>query len=188
MSDGKAKAPAKKSQARKHTNVRKGAVPLGGDKPVRGRPTVYRPEYAQRAEDMCLLGFTNEELAVAFGVTTTCITDWLRDRADFSSAVYAGRDGADEKVARALYKRAVGYEHPEDDIRSVALGNNQGSEIVITPTIKRYAPDTGAATLWLGNRQRKRWKAGDDNTNLDPATVAALMRELAKATEDDLDA
>jgi hypothetical protein len=186
MSDGKAKAAPKKS-ARKR--IPKGAVPLGGDKlPVMGRPSVYEPAFAERAEGLCMLGFTNEELGVAFGVNVTTITDWLRDRADFSSAVYAGRDGADEKVARALFKRAVGYEHPEDDIRTIALGNNQGSQIEITPTIKRYAPDTGAAQLWLHNRQRKRWKSSDDNTNLDPATVAALMRELAKATEDDVDA
>ena len=40
----------------------------------------------------------------------------------------------------------------------MASGNGQGSEIVITPTVKHYPPDTQAASLWLRNRQPQLWR------------------------------
>ncbi|GAB7207355.1 hypothetical protein OS21_38510 [Dickeya oryzae] len=50
----------------------------------------------------------------------------------------------------------MGYEHEEDDIKAV------NGEIVITPTIKRYPPDTTAAIFWLKNRQPKIWRDKQD--------------------------
>ena len=46
----------------------------------------------------------------------------------------------------------MGYEHQEDDIKVV------DKQIVITPTIKHYPPDTTAGIFWLKNRQRDKWR------------------------------
>lgn len=145
-----------KSKAVKATSVKSVAAP--SEPKPEGRPTKYKPEYADLARKFCLLGANNKRLAELFEVAESTINKWLVDTPEFSEAVRAGREIADANVANSLYQRAIGYEHVEDDIRTVAIGMGQGSEIVITPTIKRYAPDTGAATMWLKNRQPQLWR------------------------------
>ena len=122
-------------------------------KPVMGRPTSYRSEYADQAYKFCLLGANNTKLARLFEVSHATVDNWIRDIPEFLGAIKAGREEADANVAKSLYHRALGYEHKEDDIRAI------NGEIVITPTIKRYPPDTGAATLWLKNRQPTVWRS-----------------------------
>jgi hypothetical protein len=41
-----------------------------------------------------------------------------------------------------------------------------GGEIVITPTVKHYPPDTSAATLWLKNRQGAVWRDKVENVHV----------------------
>ena len=122
-----------------------------------GRPTLYQDAYAEQAYKLCLLGATNEELADFFEVHVDTIYEWQKVIPAFSEALRAGKSQADAEVANSLYKRALGYSHPEDDIRTVSVGDGM-SEIVITPTIKHYPPDTSAAFIWLKNRQPTRWK------------------------------
>ncbi len=122
-----------------------------------GRPSKYKPEYAEQAFKYCLLGATDDRLAELFGVNPDTVHEWKKVHKDFSDSLYAGREKADAEVAKSLYHRALGYSHAEDDIRTVSSGGGV-SDIVITPTIKHYPPDTGAATLWLKNRQPKLWR------------------------------
>jgi hypothetical protein len=130
-----------------------------------------------------MLGLTNRELAHTFGIAEDTLDKWIQTYPEFRQALYDGREGADALVARALFKRAVGYEHPEDDIKAVARGGNMGSEIVITPTVKRYAPDTGAASAWLAIRQKEKWKGlgGVGRDEPPPADAAAAVRDAIKA-------
>jgi len=117
-----------------------------------GRPTSYKPEYAELAYKFCLLGANNSKLAQMFDVSDATVDNWIRDIPEFLGAVKRGREIADAEVSHSLYHRALGYSHPEDDIKVV-----QGA-ITITPTTKHYPPDTGAATLWLKNRQPQLWR------------------------------
>lgn len=137
-----------------------------------------------RVTDMCLLGLTNNELAGRFGVSPSAIDTFIRTIPEFRQAVWDGREGADQGVARAMFLAAKGYEHPEDDIRTVALGANQGSEIVITPTIKRYAPNDRAAQVWLRNRQRARWPAIGADGAAGGADGDATPQDKAQAVRD----
>lgn len=121
-----------------------------------GRPSSYRPEFAAQAYKLCLLGATDLKLADFFGVCEKTLNEWKSHHAEFLQSMQAGKDEADAEIASALFNRAKGYSHPEDDIRTVAMGGK--SEIVITPTVKHYPPDTQAASLWLRNRQPKLWR------------------------------
>lgn len=116
------------------------------------RPTKYQKAYAEQARKLCLLGYTDDQLADFFEVSASTINKWKLDHPRFSESIKKGKDVADGDVAESLYQRAMGYEHPEDDIRAV------DGAIVITPTIKRYPPDTTAAIFWLKNRQSKKWR------------------------------
>lgn len=140
----------------------------------RGRPTKFTPEMYDQAENLCLLGATNEELARFFKVAVSTIDLWIKKNPDFSGAIKKGREVADANVAKSLYRRAIGYSHPEDDIRTVSFGKGM-SEIVITPTIKHYPPDTAAAFIWLKNRRPDKWRekvevAPDDEQLPEPKT------------------
>ena len=43
-----------------------------------GRPTKYKLEFVQQAKKLCLLGATDEDLAVFFGVAATTIENWKK--------------------------------------------------------------------------------------------------------------
>ena len=132
-----------------------------------GRPSSYKEEYAELAYKFCLLGATDARLAEMFEVDIATIHHWKTDVPEFLSAVKEGREWADANVAKSLYHRAIGYSHQEDDIRTVSVGSGR-SEIVITPTVKHYPPDTGAATLWLKNRQPHIWRDKVENVHSNP--------------------
>jgi hypothetical protein len=139
----------------------------------------YHPAFAARVRDACLLGATNDELAAILGVSVQSIQTWLVEIPRFRRAVALGREVADERVARALYRRATGMKVRKEKAFNVA-GELQTIEIT-----EHLAPDVTAAGLWLSNRQRGKWRsasAGDPAaTGFDlGAFVGALAQQLAK--------
>lgn len=124
---------------------------------TRGVKSTYKPEYAEQARKLCLLGATDKELADFFGVAESTINKWKADYPEFSESIKKGKDIADSDVADRLYQRAMGYSHDEEDIRAVSIGDGI-SQIVKTPTVKHYPPDTTAAIFWLKNRQKGKWR------------------------------
>lgn len=122
-----------------------------------GRPSSYRPEYADQAMKYALLGANHERMADLFGVAKSTFDLWIANIPEFSDALKEGKDWADANVAKSLYHRALGYSHPEVDIKVI------NGKIIQTPLIKHYPPDTGAATLWLKNRQPGIWRDKVEN-------------------------
>lgn len=117
-----------------------------------GRPSKYAPEFAGQAKKLCAMGATDIELADFFGVSTSTIYAWRNAHEEFSEAVIAGKDAADDRVERAFYNRAVGY-----TFESEKVFQHQG-EIIRAPTREHVAPDPGAALNWLKNRRPDRWR------------------------------
>lgn len=124
---------------------------------TRGRPSRYRNEFAEQACKLTLLGATDADMADFFEVGEATINRWKQAHPEFRESIKRGKAVADAAVAESLYKRAVGYSHPEDDIRTVSVGGGL-SQIVITPTTKHYPPETVAAIFWLKNRQPDKWR------------------------------
>lgn len=127
-----------------------------------------------------MLGATDKDLALVFEVSLSTIEAWKRDKVEFLNALKRGKAHADAEVASKLFHRATGYEHPEDDIRTVSMGDGAGSEIVITPTVKRYPPDTTAAIFWLKNRRPDLWR---DKVHQEISVDQTLAERLARARE-----
>lgn len=120
--------------------------------PKSGRPSLYKPEYAETARKLCKLGATTSELADFFEVSVSTVSLWLITHPEFSESVKKGKEVADDRVEESLYRRACGYEHDETDIRVVA------NELVMTPIRKHYPPDSTAMIFWLKNRRSEAWR------------------------------
>lgn len=153
MCAGSLMASRKKPPAKQ---VKAGTSKEAAKPKAKGRPSLYKPEYAEQAYKLCLLGATDAKLADFFAVNEDTVHEWKKVHTDFSESITRGKEQADAEIAEALFHRAKGYSHPEDDIRTVA------ASIVITPTVKHYPPDTQAASLWLRNRQPALWRDKQD--------------------------
>jgi hypothetical protein len=123
----------------------------GQDKTEMGRPSLYKPEYAELAHNYCLLGATNEELAGFFDVAPRTVDNWLSEHADFATAVRNGRAAADASIARKLYRRADGYDYVAEKVFFYRGEAKTVDHRVHVP------PDVGACIFWLRNRRRQQW-------------------------------
>ena len=141
-----------------------------------GAPTKYKPEYAEQAYKLCLLGATNDELADFFEVDPSTIDKWIADLPEFSGSIKKGKAEADSNVANRLYQRAMGYEHSEDKIF------NHNGQPLIVPTRKYYPPDSTAAIFWLKNRKPAQWRDKQDVEHSGGLTVE-IVRFADKDTE-----
>lgn len=160
--------------------TKKTAKVVGGH--ARGRPTKYKAEYAEQARKLCLLGYTDIELADFFGVSEATVNNWKRDHTDFLESIKNGKHLADAQVVDKLFNRAIGYDAPDVDIRVV----NQ--EIVQTPIIKHYPPDPVSAIFWLKNRQRGKWRDKpevEDAQNNEPPPVKINVNVIDARKRDD---
>lgn len=126
-----------------------------------GRPSSYKPEYADLAKHFSLLGATDKEMADAFGVSEVTLNAWKQSHPEFLKSLKEGKLQADAVVASKLYTRAIGYELND----------------------KHYPPDTTACIFWLKNRQPDKWR---DKTEVvsDSVSVADALKEIASKLPD----
>ena len=156
------------------------------------RPTKYQKAYAEQARKLCMLGYTDEQLADFFEVSEATINTWKKEHPEFLESVKKGKDLVDAEVVDSLFQRAMGYVAPDTDIRVI------DNQIVKTQIKKHYPPDTAAAIFWLKNRQKKDWRDKIDHaiegadggpvqvvnyTPADYAAAQAAMEEKLKGLD-----
>jgi hypothetical protein len=147
---------------------------------ARGRPSLYREEYAEQARKLCLLGATDKELADFFEIDVRTVYDWRRTKPEFSQAIAHGNMLADAEVAAKLYERAYGHTHS-----AIKIYRADDGSVIKVPYTVEYPPDTTAASLWLRNRQPKLWRdkheievADADESLMDDMTDDQLIELL----------
>jgi hypothetical protein len=146
----------------------------------RASKSAYHPGFDRRATDYAMLGASNEELAQLFGVSVSAIQKWLVERPSFARAVRKGRVEADAKVARSMYRAAVGYKHGETRVRR----DQKGQIIEKTEIRKEQAPNVNAGVLWLTNRAGSKWrdrKVADAVVTMD---LGDLVREALERRQE----
>jgi hypothetical protein len=112
-----------------------------------GRPTLYKPEHASRARELCARGATNPDLAGRFGVARSTIGQWIATHPEFAEAVQQGRDVADAAAVESLFMRVTGYNHQAE---KVFLYRGEPR----TATYTAHVPsETRACMYWLRNRR-----------------------------------
>ena len=117
-----------------------------------GRPSKYDTKMNEQVYKLCLLGATDKEIADFFGVCEATINNWKLESPQFLESLKAGKEKADCNVVESLYKRALGYSHPEEKIFQY-----EGS-IIRAETIRHYPPDSTSIIFWLKNRRTEQWR------------------------------
>lgn len=118
-----------------------------------GRPTDYKPEYAQQAEKLALLGATDMQMADFFGVSSSTFYLWRNTHPEFSESLKTGKDELDTRVEQSLYHRAMGFER-----EAVKIHVTKSGEVVKVPYREIVPPDTTACIFWLKNRKKEDWR------------------------------
>lgn len=120
-----------------------------------GRPTKYKEAFNEQVFEMSLLGLTDTQMATIIGVNQDTFNEWKKVYPNFSESLTQGKEDADGKVAKAMYKRALGLTIIEEAL------TKDGQIVQLR---KELPPDTPAAKHWLANRQRKLWANNGEST------------------------
>lgn len=151
----KKKAPAKKKVTGRHPG---------------GRPSSFKPEYVDDARRLAeVFGAIDEEIAKYLRVTEKTINNWKLAHPEFAEALALGKAGPNQRVEKALYHRAIGYSHVEEQI-FVAHG-----KITRVKTVKHYPPETKAIDIFLKNRS-KDWRYDPARPPLDDDVPAESVK------------
>jgi hypothetical protein len=149
-----------------------------------GRPTDYRPEFAEAARKYSLLGVTNKRIGELLGVTRQTVDNWLRDIPEFREAIFDGRDRADAEIAASMYRRAKGY-----DVRvvrrEVSRRTDKKGELIeehtrVIETTTHFPPEPGIGAKWLMLRHPEWQTSGERPLTVDDILAIA---EAARAEQ-----
>jgi transcriptional regulator with XRE-family HTH domain len=140
----------------------------------RGRPCktpALSKESAGLLARLAAKGATDEELAAAVGVSRATLRRRLDAAPAFRVAIIQAKAEADEKVERALFERATGYQHPEERIFC-----HEG-EIIRAETMRRYPPDVIACIFWLKNRRPAEWRDKQEIEHSGAVDLASVLKD-----------
>jgi len=130
----------------------------GPTAPLRGgRPSLYKPEYAQIAKGAVLFGANQRQLVELFNITEPTLFDWIERNPEFGDALRLA-EHADYVVMGAFYKRSIGYDvttRRTTTRRRVRGGRETVMDQEIIETTTHIPADIGAAKQWL--RLRRAW-------------------------------
>ena len=120
-----------------------------------GRPTEYKEIFNDQVFEMALLGLSDVQMSNIIGISEVTFNAWKHKHPEFLKSLMRGKEDADGKVAKAMYKRALGLTIIEEAL------TKDGQIVQLR---KELPPDTPAAKHWLANRQRKLWANNGEST------------------------
>jgi hypothetical protein len=145
-----------------------------------GRPTDYRPEYAEQAEKLCLLGATDMQLADFFGVSEQTINAWKHSFPKFLESLKDGKEKFDNAVVRTLYRKAIGYEYDSEKIVVV------DGQVVRVPVRELVPPSDTAMIFWLKNRRPKEWRDKNPGESADNPLFLRTLNDFYASPKQDI--
>ncbi len=166
-----------RARGKKRRDAKKAkALPKFTQKRTRGTTPIYEAAaHCARATNLALLGLTDAEIAMQFGISEVTMVAWKRQHPEFLKALNEGKVPADGMVAGSMYRRAIGYDYP-----AVKIFMPQGAEAPVYADYMEHHPaDVNAGFRWLYNRQRHLWKDRQqvDNTLTIEHRIAAMTPE-----------
>jgi transposase-like protein len=137
-----------------------------------GRPSPYTPDLARIAERLCRNGSTDSEIAEILGICLRTFYRWRGKHEAFGAAITTAKQAADDRVERALYQRAVGYEY-----RAEKIVATPGARPEAVPYTVHMPADVRAAIHWLAIRRPQPWAGSAAVPEVDIAGIIAEARQ-----------
>jgi hypothetical protein len=148
----------------------------------RGPGSGYQRSFPRIALGASLLGATADDLAGLFNVSEPTIYAWRKEHPAFDKALQEGGQYADSLVARALYRRCLGYDTTVTTIETREQHDTDGNLIgTVTRTIveqKHVPPDATACGRWL--HLRRAWFIEEPFTIQDAFALIRAAQAEAK--------
>ncbi len=140
--------------------------------PEHGRaPVAYRPEFAEEARKLALIGVTDQELASHFQIPLATLDQWRATVPEFARGILYGRSLGDAEVVDRLHQSATGI------FRDV-VNTPVGMEGEPPPAIRRRSPSRAALNFWLANRRPVEW--------LEMVEAESRLADARKLTDSEL--
>jgi len=167
-----------------------------------GRPSEINNINLNKVAVLTKKGFTDKEISDFFDINELTLNRWKKKNPEFGKSLKEWKSEADEKVEKALYQRALGYEYDEVTYEKSKIGGlgvklSKGEVETIkhcdtnkTKVItKQVVPDVLAQIFWLKNRQPERWKDKTDiehsmsDSTIEKFSTLPVSELLKKANE-----
>jgi len=104
----------------------------------------FKKEYVEMAARLKACGFSNEDIAWAFGVSKSAITSWQNKYSQFRKAIEEGRDVAKGHLVAKAFMAACGYDYVESNEKYDAEGNLVGRSV-----FNKQQPPNPKLVMWL---------------------------------------
>ena len=103
------------------------------------------------------LGWSQEQIYKLIGISKGTYFRWGKENNAIRDAQKITKEIADSEVANALYKRALGYEYIETEVKETIDGNGIKTQLK-RQYKKQMPPDVTAQIFYLKNRARLDWQ------------------------------
>lgn len=115
------------------------------------------------------------------GISKTAFWGWYHESENLRKAMAVSLDIANANVENALYRRAVGYDHQEEE-----WGMVEGELRRIRVFTRHIPPDTKAIMQWLFNRLPNRWRAQQEPLEATQyaETIKNILVAMKEVSED----
>lgn len=152
--------PQRKSRRKPAARVFRSTDAANGGQPTKpGSRSLWKPHYVKVCKRLASAGLTDEEMAAHLGVGATTFDDWKARYPELLKVLKVGKEIADERVVRSLYRRALGYSVTAQK----PFVDKFGVEHVVDH-VEHVEPDVVAGIFWLKNRRPEEWR---DRINVD---------------------
>lgn len=118
----------------------------------------YNAEYHDDwAWSLAIRGATDQDIAEAFGVSRRTVIRWRQEHKSFEESIMRGKQGADARVEKALFNRAIGYDVEDRETVVDTDKNGNVKPVRVRTTTRHIAGDVAAMCFWLKNRNADEW-------------------------------
>lgn len=151
------------------------------------RPSKYEQEIKPHLEEIrkaVEAGATVEEIAKAFGISTSTIYKYKAEKKEFSDAFARGRDKVIFEIKAALLKKALGYEYQEK--KQYIKKDEDGEQVTYTEITTRHQPPSETAGAMLLRNYDSEWLDKDSITTDLKKQEMQLRKAIAESNNFDL--
>lgn len=120
----------------------------------KNEPNAFEELDLEQVRHLAEYGHTDDFMSDFFAVDIKTWHTWKKKHPLFFKSLKGWKAVADDRVERALYERALGYEWEEDGV----VYDAQKKHNVKIRIEKRLPPDVNACRYWLTNRRPLQWR------------------------------